>query len=146
MHNGYILIEEQETGILVYNRERKEEKIISYPKFKHGEIVKTSSKHYSPKDFTQLLSPSWTDNRGWVYGENYLDIYGNGGGSGYWIEEELFEPLSDPLLKLYAERIKIIEFIQQHETMVKQRRDFLDKIMFSLDIVAPKWREQFKMK
>lgn len=144
--NGFIFIEENENGYLVYDRKSKEEKTIPAPKFKHGEIVKTTTKHYSPKDFTQLISPAWTDNRGWVYGESYINIYGHKGGSGYWHEEDLYEPLTDPLLKLYAERLKHIEFIQTHETLVSQRKDFLNKIMFSLDIIAPKWREQFNIK
>jgi len=143
--NGYVFISEVEAGYEVYNTKTKEESIIPKPKFVHGQFVKPSSKHYSQKDFTRVISPSYTDNRGWVYGESYCDIYGNPGGTGYWIEEDLFEPLTDPILLLYAERLKHIEVIKNHETIVAQRRDFLNKIYFSLDIIAPKWREQFKI-
>lgn len=143
--NDHSFIEEQENGYLVYSKTAKSEKWIPKPKFTHGQYVKTSPKHYSQKDFTRLISPSYTENRGWVYGEYYCDIYGNPGGTGHWIEEDLFEPLTDPILLLYAERLKHIETIKNHETILNQRREFLNKIYFSLDIVAPKWREQFKL-
>lgn len=143
--NDYVFIEDQEAGYLVYNKKTKEESIIPKPKFAHGQFVKTSGKHYSKKDFTRVISPSYTDNRGWVYGESYCDIYGNPGGAGYWIEEANFEPLNDPLLLLYAERLKHIETIKNHQNIVRQREEFLNKIQFSLDIIVPKWREQFKI-
>ncbi|KKL65139.1 hypothetical protein LCGC14_2158020, partial [marine sediment metagenome] len=47
-------------------------KKVPLPKFKHEQIVQTSLKHYSQKDFTMVLEPTFTENRGWVYGEQYI--------------------------------------------------------------------------
>lgn len=137
-----ILIEDQETGFLVYNKKTKQEQIIPRPKFFHGQYVKTSTKHCSQKDFTRVISPCYTANRGWVYGEYYTDIWGNPGGTGHWEEEDLFEPLTDPFLKLVAERLNHLETIRNSKTIIKQMEEFVSKIDYSLDIIKPNWQNK----
>jgi hypothetical protein len=138
----YLLLKDQEDGYWVIHKETKTEKLIPKPKFTHNQIVKTSKTHYSQKEFTRLITPVYTDKRGWIYGETYMNIYGQGGGSSHWNDEHDYEELTDPILKLYAKHIELTECIGAHKSMVKQHEEMLSKIEYSLTIINPNWKEK----
>lgn len=123
--NGMMVIEHAET---------LEIKNVKSPLFNDGEIVSTSSKHFSQKGLTRLLSPSYTDNRGWVYTENYINENGIPGGCGAWFEEELFKKIEDLGTRLLAKRIELNIEIQRLNNDIKIMNSELSKIEYALKI------------
>jgi len=106
-------------------------------KFEHNQIVKSSSKHYSQKSFTRVQEPTYNKVRGWVYVENYIGYNQNSGGCGMWNSEDLYEPLSDPMDILFAEKLRLSERIYELKTELKEKEDKLSKIIYSLSISFP---------
>ena len=120
--------------MIVENPETLEIKNVNPPFFYDGEIVRTSSKHFSQKKLTRVLSPSYTDNRGWVYTENYINERGVSGGYGSWFEEELFEKIEDLETKLLAKKIELNTKIQHLNNDVKIMNKKKKKIEYALEI------------
>lgn len=104
-------------------------------KFPEGEIVQTTPTYYSPKSFTRLITPTYTENRGWVYGENYIDREGRQGGCGYSFEEEHFLPLSDGKDILLAKRLQAIWRKQDAEILFKRAESEIEKIDYCLALI-----------
>lgn len=121
-----------EDGKAVLELEDGELLKINPPKFRNREVVSTTNKHYSQKELTRVLNPQYTENRGWVYVENYLDKNGRSGGCGMWIEEDLFQKPETLELRLKARKIEISEEISQLELNVKNRKTELSNIEFAL--------------
>lgn len=101
-------------------------------RFEHGEIVSTSDKHYSKEGITVVLEPKYTEKRGWVYREQYIDLQGSGGGTGWWNNEDLYTKISSPIVKIFAKRINLKREINALENELKNRKIDLEKIDFSL--------------
>jgi hypothetical protein len=130
--------------IIIRNKKGKFQKV-QKNKFEDGEIVSTSSKHYSYHSLSILAQPNYAENRGWVYVENYIDIQGNGGGSGCWHEEKLYKKIDNPILKLYAKRIQLKKDIQELKLKIKEKEDSLKMIEHSLNVSSPNWDKYKKM-
>lgn len=109
---------------------------IPFPKFKHKQIVKTTKEYFSPKSFTRLLSPSYTENRGWVYGENYIDRAGNPGGSGWSFDESGFLPLDDARDILVAKRIELVDRLNELKNETRLVTEELAKLKYAIDITS----------
>ena len=108
------------------------------PAFKHCQIVTTSTKHYSKNSFTMVLEPTWSEVRGWIYGQRFIERDNiSGGGEGWWNEEDRFEPLSDPNDILLAEKLQLekrkeeaadeIKYIDKKLTHLKYALSLLEK-------------------
>lgn len=77
-------------------------------KFYDGQIVECSDRHFSKaKYWTRLLLPRFVEKRGWVYAENYIDEDGEGGGTGFYFEESLFQEITDPIKRLKARALEL---------------------------------------
>lgn len=113
-------------------------------KFYHGQIVKTTDKHFSQKTFTSVVEPNYTEQRGWIYGEGYLSRNDGRGGFGYWNEEDLFEEITSPGDILYAERIYLMNEIRECKNNLKNAEDKLEKIEFALSVSIPDWKNVHK--
>lgn len=111
---------------------------IPFPKFKHKQIVKTTKEYFSPKSFTRLLSPCYTESRGWVYGENYIDREGKTGGSGWSFDESGFLPLDDASDILLAKRIELVDRLNELKNETRSVTEELSKLRYAIDIVSPK--------
>ena len=114
-------------------------KKIPLNKFSHNQIVTTTEKHFSKESFTRLQYPVYTDNRGWVYTENYIDRHGSGGGCGSSFNEDLYTEITDPLDILFAERLYGMLKIQELKRDLKMQEGKLSKVVFAMDIVYPEW-------
>lgn len=106
-------------------------------KFSEGEIVRTKSNHCSPNRFTRIIQPNYTEERGWIYGENYINLQGMGGGSGFYTNEDNFTKLSRPEDLLFAKRIYLKENINKLNIELKSNESELEKITYALDISIP---------
>lgn len=104
-------------------------------KFSNGEIVQTTAAYYSPKSFTRLVSPTYTENRGWVYGENYIDREGGQGGCGYFFEEEHFLPLTDGKDILLAKRLQTLWRKKDLQIELNRAESDLEKINYCLGLI-----------
>lgn len=107
------------------------------PKFFDGEIVKTSPKHYSQKRFTMLRSPTWTENRGWVYEEIFVEFIPetgkfSGSGSSFWNDEFLYEPITLPTEKMLVEKFYRLDKILKLEKQIQDLKDEVVSIDFSI--------------
>ena len=107
---------------------------ITKNKFNDGEVVQLSENHYSGRGITIVKTPTYTKERGWIYGENFIDLQGGGGGSCFWNNEELFKKIDNSILKLYAERIRLKRTIEEHKRQLKIDSEQLEKIEYSLSI------------
>lgn len=107
------------------------------PKFRHKQIVKTTDTYFSPKSFTRLLRPTYTENRGWVYGEGYINRDGTGGGSGWSFNEDSFLPLTDARDILIAKRIEIKERLAEISYQSKVLTEELSKVEYAINITQP---------
>lgn len=108
-------------------------------KFADGEIVTTSQKHYSQAELTKLTQPRYTENRGWVYSQNYISLQGFKGGNSFAHDEDNFDKVEDPILKLYAERLILKELISKHENELKIAKENLIKIEYALSVSVGNW-------
>jgi len=131
----YTKLYETKDKIILRENKNGQMKAVVKPKFSHEQFVKTTSKHYSQKTFTQVCDPSWTDSRGWVYVENYVSRNGNGGGSGYWIDEDLFEGLTDAKDILIAEKLTREKKLHLVKVQTKRLEIELTRIDFSLSFL-----------
>lgn len=129
----------EEDGEMITRNKKGKFMSIPDPVFSDGEIVTTSDKHYSPKALTILTKPTYSENRGWVYIENYVDLQHNRGGAGMWNNEDLYKKIADPVLKLYAERIKLKTEIKDCELGLKIKRKSLEDIEYALSIAVDNW-------
>ena len=134
------LLYEAEGNIIARNEKGQLTKIPKN-KFNDGEIVTTSKRHFSEKALGILTKPTYTENRGWVYIENYIDLQGSGGGCGSWFEEELYEKIDDPILKLFAERIRLRKHMETLKCQLKNDSEQLEKIRYSLSISVDYFNE-----
>ena len=119
MNNGTQILFENKNGTCCIRLKNGKFKRVTLPEFKHKQIVRTSPKHFSQTDFTMVLEPSWTEKRGWVYGERYIDRDSTSGGSGYWQEEDKYEFLENPLDILIAKRLSLKDEKKSHESWIK---------------------------
>lgn len=107
------------------------------PPFYNEQIVKTSPKHYSQNSFTMVLEPTWTETRGWVYGERYINRKNlQSGGTGWWNNADLYEPLDNPTDILIAERHQLERRKQEQERSIKQINIKLAHIKFALKTIG----------
>lgn len=104
-------------------------------KFEDGEIVQTTTTYYSPKSFTRLVSPMFTEDRGWVYGENYIDRDGQQGGAGYFFEEVHFMPLTDGKDILLAKRLQAIWRKNDAAILLNRAESEIEKIDYCLSLI-----------
>jgi len=127
-------------GNNVYARNAKGQ-ITKLPKnkFEEGEYVVTSTKHHSPNDFTRLVHPSYALMRGWVYGQEYVSLQGRCGGSSFAWDEDEFEKITDPIVRLYAERLRLNDVISKCESTIADSKKRLGNIEYSLSISIPDW-------
>ena len=109
-------------------------KKVALPKFYHRQFVRTSPKHYSQKSFTMVLQPTWTETRRWVYGERYIDRQGIGGGTGFWSNEDLYEPLSNPIDILIAKKLSMQDEKKEHELKIKTINKEIEHIDYALKL------------
>lgn len=109
------------------------------PRFADGEFVTTSAKHYSSHNIVMLSDPTYNKTRGWIYVQNFANLQAVGGGCSFWENEDSFEPINNPVVKLYAERIKLKKEIQKHEQLLKQKKEELTKIEYALFVSVPEW-------
>ncbi len=130
----YTKLYETKDKVILRGKEGKMKSVIK-PRFADNQFVKTSPKHYSQESFTQVQTPNWTDNRGWVYGQSYIKRDGDRGGSGWWNNEDLFEELTDARDILIAEKLTREEKLSLLRTQVKQLEAELIKINFSLSFL-----------
>ena len=120
----------------------KEGKFKSVPeaKFYDGEVVSASEKHYSQKALCRLRTPTYNKIRGWLYIEDFMDLQNESmRGSSFWNNESMYETITDPILKLYANRIKLKSGIIKHESVLKQKREELGKIEYALSLAVEDW-------
>lgn len=123
----------KEDGILAKNA-KGEYCTIPLPKFRHKQFVKTTDTYFSPKSFTRLVSPCYTETRGWVYGENYVDRTGMFGGTGWSFDEDGFLPLTDARDILIAKRIEIKEELSELTHKTKLLNDELAKVEYAIQL------------
>lgn len=115
---------------------------VSSPPFQHEQIVKTSPKHYSQSSFTMVLEPTWTETRGWVYGERYISRNNlNSGGSGFWNNADFYELLDNPTDILLAEEYQLKKRKQEQERSIKQINMKLSHITFALKTIGYEEKE-----
>jgi len=133
-HLGEIL--QLKEGVLIAKNTKGEMCEIPLPKFRHRQIVQTAPDYFSPKSFTRLLDPTYVEERGWVYGENYIDRHGHGGGCGYSFDEKSFLPLEDARDILIAKRIELNEKLAtlRHETKLAEAE--LAKVEYGIELTA----------
>jgi hypothetical protein len=105
------------------------------PPFRHEQIVRTSSKHYSQKSFTMVLQPTWNETRGWIYGERYISPDGTEGGTGWWNNAELYEYLTDSHNILLAERLQLERKKKRMLSEIKQIETQLNHLNYSLSLL-----------
>lgn len=110
---------------------------IPFPRFANKQIVKTTSDYFSPKSFTRLIDPTYTENRGWIYGENYIDREGMQGGCGYSFEEKWFTELEDVRDILIARRLSIKEEMSWLNSRLKTLSDELSKAEYAIQLTSP---------
>lgn len=116
---------------IVENKETGEIKKVDLPKFKNNEVVKTSIKHYSQKEFTLLINRTYTDERGWIYGESYINIEKNTSvGCGYWNDEWMYEEITDLENKIKAKIFELKDEIAKHKTEIKNKEKEIDALMY----------------
>jgi hypothetical protein len=136
-YSGGEILSWQEDHILARNSKGEYCKI-PHPKFHDRQFVKTRDGFYSPADFTRVLHPTYTETRGWVYGQQYINRDGIGGGSGWSWDEADFLPLKDPRDILIARRISILEDSRDLELHLKRNQAELEKIHYALELTQPK--------
>lgn len=106
MIEQFVHIKDNDDGtMLVYWLEPGGLRTIPQPKFFNGQFVKTSPKHCSQKNFTRVAPYCFTDV--WKYTEEFTSRGGLGGGSRCCLSENRFEPLTDPLDILIAEKLTL---------------------------------------
>ena len=130
------LLYENKDGSVCIRLDNGRMKSVPSAKFRHEQIVRTSEKHYSQKDFTMVLKPTWSEVRGWIYGERYISRDGSNGGCGWWNNEELYEPLSNPADILIAKKLALEAEIKGLEGSVKCRTKQLEKIRYALSVIS----------
>jgi len=133
---SYIKLYETKDKIILRHKENGQMKAVAKPRFAHEQFVKTTPKHYSQKSFTQVIEPTWNDTRGWIYGEHYVNRNGEGGGSGWYQNENQFEELTDAKDILIAEKLTRERKLSLVKTQVKQLEIELTKIDFSLSFLT----------
>ena len=126
-------------------RDKKGRFIPNKAAFRDGEVVTTTPKHFSPKDITIVSNPSYTENRGWVYTENYVDLQNCRGGCGSSFEENLYRKITNPTLRLFAARIKLKTDIATYERKLRNDLETLKKIEYALFISVGNWDKVKKM-
>ena len=117
----------------------KEGKFLSVPSppFRDEQIVKTAPKHYSQKSFTMVLEPTWSETRGWIYGEQYINRRNlNSGGTGWWSNADLYEPLDNPTDILLAEIRQLEERRKDQEHSIKQINIKLSHLNYALKTIG----------
>jgi hypothetical protein len=136
MSDKFVFIKnEGDDRMLVYWIETNTLITIPKPKFIYGQFVQTSNKHYSQKSFTRLLDQSYTDTRGWVYVENYVDRDGRGGGCGMWNDEFQYSPLTDPLDILIAEKLTALSEVTDLKVKIKDLEHKINMLETSIGII-----------
>jgi hypothetical protein len=135
-----ILHENNDGTVIILTRDNE---IMTVPKnkFYDGEYVITSSTHFSPKDFTQVIDPTWTENRGWVYTEHYVDRNGTGGGGGSAFEESLYKKMTDPKDILIAKKLSLLENQQKFKCSISRIDNELEKVNFALNLIEQSQQE-----
>lgn len=108
-------------------------------KFEHNEIVRTSKKHYYEATFVMLIEPTYTEERGWVYGTKFINRQGVGSGCSFAHEEDNFEKLDNARDILYANRYYAKATINKLKKELEQKQIELDKIEYCLSISVPEW-------
>lgn len=120
---------------VVQNSDTNELKIVELPKFKHNEVVKTSSRHFSQKDYTRVTDPRYTDERGWIYGENYINIDTfTGSGQGFWNDEWQYEKFDDLEMKLKAKLFELNDEISKLNYEISIKKKEIDKVNYALSL------------
>ena len=122
----------QDGMAVVEHTETFEIKKVTPPLFSDGEVVSTSSKHFSQKKITRLLSPVYTENRGWAYVENYINEKGEGGGYGSSFEESLFKKIDDLETRLLAKKVELNIEIKQLNGDLRVINNELSKVEYAL--------------
>ena len=130
----------EETDFLYFRNKKGQIDKHPKPKFKDNEIVTTTGKHYSIKNITRLKNPSFTENRGWVYVENFINIQGYGGGSGMWNNQDMYEKITDPKFLMIAKRIELKESILNEKNKLKSLESDLIKLEFTMDLVVENYK------
>ena len=109
------------------------------PKFSVGQIVTTSPKHYSQHDVIMMNMVSWTESRGWVYGQSYCHVEKGKiikqGGSCFWSNEDLFLEITDPATMLMAEVYYREKELHEMSLRKKRLENELLSLNFTLGIV-----------
>ena len=131
-------------SLIIRNNKGKMQKIPKN-KFEKGEIVMKGDKHYSKDGIVRLLDPTWTDTRGWIYGENYIDLHGSGGGCRYSTNEDCLKKIDIPAVRLYAKRINLNTEIANLEKLLKDKKIELEKVEYGLSISVDKWKDMKKV-
>lgn len=109
-------------------------------KFEDGEIVMITEKHYSKEQRLSILEkPSYTENRGWVYTEHFINLQGDGSGCGCWNNEDHYKKINNPILKLYAERIRLINEINLLKQQLETKENAFNMIEFALSKTSDQW-------
>jgi hypothetical protein len=110
-------------------------------RFFDGQIVTTTPKHYSQNETIMVVKPTFSNIRGWIYGNNFCHYDRKEkkiivqGGSSFWNEEELFTKITDPEIKLaveifYREQeikelLKRIDALNEELTRLKYTQEIL---------------------
>ena len=108
---------------------------VNPPRFRDGQFVKTTKKHYSQKTFAHVSDPVWNDKRGWIYVENFISRDGQKGGHCYRNDEDFFEEIQDPRDILIAEKLYRIMEMEKLQRRLKVITTELSRIEFSLSLV-----------
>lgn len=120
---------------IVQNKDSQELKIVAMPKFKHNEVVKTSERHYSQKDYTRVIQPTYTDERGWIYGESFINIdTGTSGGMGFWNDEYMYEKFTNLEMKIKAKLFELKDEISVLKNEINNKQREVEKLEYALRV------------
>ena len=92
------------------------------------------------EDLVIIESRIWTDNLGWRYSIEYIQIVNEdysmmgGGTSAYW-NEDLFEKPKDPKKILTAALIHRVREIKRNEYRIKLLRDEVKSLKFTVELM-----------
>ena len=81
-----------------------------------------------------VVEPTWSDVRGWIYGQRYIKRDGREHGSGFWNNEEQFEILTNPIDIIDAQlfyRRKELEKVKQKMNQLEKE---INRIVFTKNL------------
>ena len=113
-------------------------------KFEVGEFVHNCKHGIGEKLDTQIVQISnrhFSENRGWVYGINYVGIDKEKhaitfGGSSVWWNEEQFQKIDNPLLLLIIQDYKLNNECEKKQRELGQIQSKQEKLQYAFQILS----------